>query len=75
MIALNLNDYKAFVSFFVVFILFCLFVFNHKEEDQRRMGRAAKKRERSGTAEATGEERERGDSWQWEDKHVTYPLT
>lgn len=39
------------------------------------MGRAAKKRERSGTAEATGEERERGDSWQWEDRHVTYPLT
>lgn len=50
------------------------FFFYHKEKDQRRMGRAAKKRERSGTAEATGEERKRGDSWQWEDKHTTYPL-
>lgn len=38
------------------------------------MGRAAKKRERSRTAEAAGEERKRGDSWQWEDKRVTYPL-
>lgn len=48
--------------------------FYHEEKDQRRMGRAAKKRERSRAAEATGEERKRGDSWQWEDKRVTYPL-
>lgn len=39
------------------------------------MGRAAKKRERSGTAEATGEERERGDSWWWEYIHVIYTMT
>lgn len=54
--------------------LFFIF-FNYKEEDQRRMGRAAKKRERSGTAEATGEERERGDLWWWEDIHVICPVT
>lgn len=66
MVVLTLTDCKT---------LFLNFFLYYKEEDQRRMGRAAKKRERSGTAEATGEERERGDSWRWEDIHIIYPVT
>lgn len=38
------------------------FLFFCKEKVKGRMGRAAEKRERRGGAEATGEERKRGDS-------------
>lgn len=43
-------------------LLFLFFPFC-KEKVKGRMGRTAEKRERRGEAEATGEERKRGDSW------------
>lgn len=51
----------------------CLALFFMAEEDQRRVGRAATERERSSPAEAAGEERARGECWQWQDTLLAQP--